>query len=57
MSEESPEQKAINDAIDRWHEGNSELPLHEYLGMTRDEWERFCRNSSALPTGWKEVTK
>ena len=57
MSEESPEQKAVNDAIDRWHEGRSELPLHKYLGMTIEEWERFVRNSSELPKSWKEVTK
>jgi len=56
VSDESPEQRAVNDAIDRWHEGDSALPLHEYLGMTRDEWERFVKNSSELPKSWKEVT-
>ena len=28
----------IDDYIDRWHEGDSDKPLHEYLGLTFDEY-------------------
>lgn len=32
------EDKTIDDLIDEWHESDSDLPLHEYLGMT---FERY----------------
>jgi hypothetical protein len=28
----------IDDQIDEWHDGDSPLPLHEYLGMTKEEF-------------------
>jgi hypothetical protein len=43
----------IDDFIDRWHEradpqANS-LPLHEYLGMTLEEYEVWVHDPDALP--------
>jgi hypothetical protein len=38
MRTETPEEKRINDLIDQWHEGNTGVPLHEFLGMT---WEQY----------------
>lgn len=46
----------IHDAIDLWHEGAGEgQPLHEYLGMTWDEYRRWAE-SSVLPEGsrWRD---
>ena len=39
---------AILDAIDAWHEGDSELPLHEYLGFTHDEYARYIQEPAQL---------
>lgn len=44
----------IDDFIDRWHEEASTvvgrpIPLHEFLGMTRDEYEAWVHDSSVLP--------
>lgn len=30
----------IHDLIDQWHKGESELELHEFLGLT---WEQYAR--------------
>lgn len=39
----------IDDFIDSWHEGDSNLSLHEFLGMTRDEYEIWLKNPDMLP--------
>ena len=33
--------KEIDDLIDEWHEGDSDLELYEYLGMTFEEYAKF----------------
>ena len=37
-------EEEINDLIDKWHDGDSEMALHEYLGMTWDEYKLFVEN-------------
>ncbi len=32
---------AVDDAIDAWHEGDGKVPLHEYLGWTREEYRAW----------------
>jgi hypothetical protein len=43
----------IDDFIDEWHEGADpearNLPLHDYLGLTRDEYEIWVLNPDVLP--------
>ena len=43
----------IDDFIDRWHERAdsraTSLPLHEYLGLTLDEYEVWVLDPDALP--------
>ncbi|MSO99558.1 MAG: hypothetical protein EXR07_00690 [Acetobacteraceae bacterium] len=43
----------IDDFIDRWHEDASSrassLPLHEFLGLTRDEYEIWVLDPDVLP--------
>jgi len=43
----------IDDFIERWHKlasvpGHS-IPLYEFLGMTRDEYEAWVHDASILP--------
>ena len=33
--------EVIDDLIDEWHEGDSELPLHEFLGWTEEEYKAW----------------
>lgn len=30
----------FDDYVDAWHDSDSALPLHEYLGMTQEEYAR-----------------
>lgn len=44
----------IDDFIDRWHDmtpvgGRSHASIHEFLGMTRDEYEAWIHDASVLP--------
>lgn len=34
--------------IEAWHEGDSPLPLHKYLGFTRAEWGLITADRSSL---------
>lgn len=38
----------IDDYIDKWHDGDSDLPLHDYLGMSRDEYAAWIELPSNL---------
>jgi hypothetical protein len=37
------EYKSIDDIIDEWHKGDSDLELHEYLGMSLEEYGKFVK--------------
>ena len=39
----------IDEFVDRWHEGDSEIPIYEYLRMTRGEYLSWVRDPNALP--------
>lgn len=38
----------IDDFIDRWHAGHGEGELHDFLGMTSDEYALWVGNSDML---------
>jgi len=38
----------VNDYIDMWHDSDSKLPLHEFLGMTRKEYDLFVQDEKYL---------
>lgn len=50
---EDPE-TAIHNEIDEWHGSNGSKPLHEFLGMT---WEEYKRWSSTPPPGANHVLR
>lgn len=33
--------KDIDDYIDRWHNSNSKKELHEFLGLTKEEYKKW----------------
>ena len=38
----------IDDFVDKWHESDSSLPIHEYLGMTRDKYLSWVKDPNVL---------
>ena len=38
----------VDDFVDRWHEGDADVPLHEFLGLTRDEYARWVEAPDSL---------
>ncbi|MRW94734.1 hypothetical protein GJ699_32700 [Duganella sp. FT80W] len=40
----------IDDFIDQWHDNPGTQTLHDFLGMTRDEYAQWLTNSAALQT-------
>ncbi|GJI99070.1 hypothetical protein RugamoR57_57880 [Duganella caerulea] len=48
LREASPED--IDDFIELWHQNPGKQSLHEYLGMTRNEYALWIANSAILPT-------
>ena len=38
----------IDDFIDQWHNNPGHLPLHEFLGMTREEYAAWIADASSL---------
>lgn len=40
----------IHEFIDRWHEGSDPRELHEFLGMTREEYRVWVERPEMLQT-------
>lgn len=38
----------VNDYIDKWHENDTGLPLHEFLGMHKNEYILFIEDENYL---------
>ena len=38
-------QEQIDDKVDEWHNSNTNMLLHEYLGMTWDEYKEYIENN------------
>lgn len=38
---DSHKEDYINDLVDEWHTSDSELPLHEYLGLTWEDYKEI----------------
>lgn len=39
----------IDEFVDRWHEGDMAVALHEFLGMAWDEYALWVANPDRLP--------
>lgn len=45
-------EKELADRIDRWHANPAQdQPLHEYLGLTLEQYERWLKDPDALYKG------
>lgn len=53
MNKSVSEDVSVSDMIDQWHDGKSDLMLHDFLGLTRDEYALFVEKGT-LPPGRKE---
>jgi len=39
----------IDDFVDTWHESKNKIPLHEFLGMTWEEYALWVADPNVLP--------
>ena len=39
----------IDDYVDSWHDGDSDLSMHEFLGMTHAEYSLWVKDPDCLP--------
>lgn len=40
--------KVIDDLVEYWHENNVDCELHEFLGLTREEFVDFVKNPNSI---------
>ena len=38
----------IDDEIDAWHEADTTIPLHEWLGLTPDEYQLYVEKPASI---------
>ena len=48
LSGEECDLSRIDDEIDAWHEAHTTVPLHEWLGLTPDEYELYVEKPAAI---------
>lgn len=41
LASQVPNKNNIDDLVDEWHNSDSEIPLHDYLGMSFSEYAKF----------------
>lgn len=41
----------LDDHIDKWHNSDSNKPLHEFLGMTREQYSLWISGQGKLKAG------
>ena len=39
----------VDDYVESWHDGNSKLPLHIFLGMSKSEYSLWVADPDVLP--------
>lgn len=39
----------IDDFVDEWHDGDSNISLNEFLGLSKDEYQAWILNEEVLP--------
>jgi hypothetical protein len=39
---------AFDDAIDEWHRTDGSVPIHEWLGLSKEEYSRFVTQPSVV---------
>ena len=48
LSGEECDLSRIDDEIDAWHEADTTIPLHEWLGLTTDEYQLFVEKLASI---------
>jgi hypothetical protein len=48
LSGEECDLSRIDDEIDAWHEADTTIPLHEWLGLTADEYQIYVEKPAAI---------
>ena len=48
LSGEEYDLTRIDDEIDAWHEADTTIPLHEWLGLTQDEYQLYVEMPASI---------
>jgi hypothetical protein len=48
LSGEECDLSRIDDEIDAWHEADTTMPLHEWLGLTSDEYQLYVQEAASI---------
>ena len=48
LSGEECDLSRIDDEIDAWHEADTTVPLHEWLGLTPDEYQLYVERPASI---------
>ena len=48
LSGEECDLTRIDDEIDAWHEADTTVPLHEWLGLTPDEYQLYVEKPASI---------
>ena len=48
LSGEECDLTRIDDEIDAWHEADTTMPLHEWLGLTPDEYQLYVEKPASI---------
>jgi hypothetical protein len=48
LSGEESDLTRIDDEIDAWHEAETAIPLHEWLGLTPDEYQLYVEKPASI---------
>ena len=48
LSGEACDLTRIDDEIDAWHEADTRAPLHEWLGLTPDEYQLYVEKPASI---------
>ncbi len=50
ISTRAPTEDEVDDAVSAWHDSDSKLGLHEYLGWSWSEYVRWVSDPSQIPS-------
>jgi hypothetical protein len=51
----SATKSVFDDKIDEWHEGDSKQPLHEYLGLTKEQYMLWLRKPELVEKHYRNL--
>jgi hypothetical protein len=45
--------EVLDDKIDEWHAGTTNIRLYEYIKMSKQEYSTWVQDHTKIPEGWE----